>query len=71
MNVSDILKRTQQKPLNTLRDRLERGVRDRAETARWATDWNSRLNVWATLFDFKNSDTARIMSGQALKTTIK
>lgn len=71
MGVADILHRTQQKPLSTLRDRLQRGVNDRAVTAQWAPDWASRLQIWCTLFDIKNSDTARLLSGQALKTTIK
>ena len=42
MNVRDILSRTQQKPLNTLRDRLQRGIADRTVTARWAVDCGIR-----------------------------
>jgi hypothetical protein len=56
-----ILERTQQKPLTTIPQRIQRGFQDRAETARWATDWHGRLQVWRTLFQPTRTDTGQMM----------
>jgi len=61
LDLSDILRRTQQKPLTSIRQRLMRGLRDRAETARWATDWHARLQVWKSALLFTRTDTAQML----------
>lgn len=65
LTVSGILQRTQKKPLITVRQRIVRGFQDRAETARWAPDWQSRLRVWRSAFDVANSDTGRLILRRA------
>lgn len=61
LTLADILHRTQQKPLGTLAARLKRGLQDRAETARWAQDWNGRLAVWLTLLQPGKTDTGQLL----------
>ena len=64
LSLYDILRRTQQKPLTTLSQRIRRGLRDRAETARWAPDLRSRWDVWKTALRIGNTDTGRMLLGQ-------
>lgn len=59
--LADILNRTQQKPLTSLPLRLKRGFQDRAETAKWAQDWNGRFAVWRTLFQPTKTDTGQLL----------
>jgi hypothetical protein len=61
LDLDDILQRTQQKPLTTLRQRLWRGLQDRAETARWAADWHGRWQVWQTALQITKTDTGQIL----------
>lgn len=61
LDLSDILRRTQQKPLTGIRQRLLRGLHDRVETARWATDRRARLQVWKSALLFTRTDTARML----------
>jgi hypothetical protein len=61
LGLSDILQRTQQKPLRTLGERVRRGFSDRAETARWALDWRDRWRVWQTALRVENTDTGRLL----------
>lgn len=61
LGLADILSRTQQKPLTSLGQRLWRGWQDRAETARWATDWHGRWQVWRTALDIIKTDTGQIL----------
>ena len=61
LELSDILQRTQQKPLTNLGQRLRRGVQDRVETARWAADWYGRWQVWRTALDITKSDTGQML----------
>ncbi|MDK1081113.1 MAG: nucleotidyltransferase family protein [Anaerolineae bacterium] len=61
MGLSHILKRTQQKPLTNLRERIRRGFTDRAETAHWAPDIRSWLAVWQTMFTVWRTDTGRML----------
>ena len=68
LGLADILRRTQQKPITTLGERLRRGLSDRAETARWAPDWRGRWQVWRTALQPARSDTGRLLLGRSLKT---
>jgi len=67
LDLPDILKRTQQKPLTSITQRIRRGLADRAETASWAVDWKSRWQVWQTAFDVTRTDTGRMLLGRKLK----
>ena len=69
LTVGGILKRTQQPPLTTIGQRIKRGFQDRAETARWAPNWRSRMRVWQTAFDVTSTDTGRMILGKNLKTS--
>ena len=68
LGLTDILKRSQQKPANTVADRIQRGYQDRAATAVWASDLGSRWQVWRTLIDVTKTDTGRMLLGKANKT---
>jgi hypothetical protein len=61
LSLSDVMRRTQVAPLRTLGQRLQRGVTDRAETARWAHSPREWLRVWGTLVDVRKTDTWRGM----------
>jgi hypothetical protein len=61
LGLADILQRSQQKPLTTLKQRLLRGLQDRAETARWATDWRGRWQVWQTALHIGRTDTGQML----------
>jgi len=63
LGLADILRRTQQKPLTTISQRIRRGFRDRAETARWAPDWRSRWDVWKTALRVGSTDTGQMLLG--------
>jgi hypothetical protein len=67
LDLKHILSRTQQKPFTNLRERLQRGYRDRAETARWAEGWNGRWQVWRTLLDVTRTDTGQMLMGREPK----
>ncbi len=67
LGLADVLKRTQQKPLVTLRQRLTRGLADRVETASWAPDWQGRWQVWGTAFNVFATDTGQMLLGKSLK----
>ncbi len=64
LDLADLIHRTQQKPLTTLRDRLQRGVADRAEAARWTTHWRDTWRVWETALRVSSTDTSRWLAGQ-------
>lgn len=61
MDLAYVLRRTQQKPLVTLGDRLRRGIKDRVEIARWAPTWNEKWRVWQTAVQFSRTDTAQML----------
>ncbi len=65
----DILRRTQQKPLINIRQRLVRGVQDRAETARWARDGRDLLRIWATLLQAARTDTGQMILSRLKRET--
>lgn len=67
LGLPDILKRTQQKPLTSIAQRIQRGLADRAETASWAADWKGRWQVWQTALNIANTDTGRMLLGRKLK----
>ncbi len=67
MDLSTILRRTQQKPLadrsfwSAVPRRILRGFSDRAEAASWAQDWRGRWQVWRTLLQATQSDTGQMI----------
>lgn len=64
LDLSYVLRRTQQKPLTTISQRIRRGLSDRAETARWAPDWAGRWRVWKTALNVPRTDTGRMLLGR-------
>ncbi|MEM7348565.1 MAG: nucleotidyltransferase family protein, partial [Chloroflexota bacterium] len=62
LDASGIFERTQHPPLVTLKQRLQRGVLDRQETARWATSLKGKWHVWRTALDVTKTDTARLLT---------
>ncbi|MCB9007402.1 MAG: nucleotidyltransferase family protein [Ardenticatenaceae bacterium] len=61
MDLAYVLRRTQQRPLVTLADRLRRGVQDRVEIARWAPTFAGKWRVWQTAVQFSRTDTAQML----------
>ena len=58
-NLNDVMKRTQQKPLRSIAQRVVRGLRDRAEAASWAVNWGGWWRVWRSAFNVGRTDTGR------------
>lgn len=56
-----IFSRTQLPPLVTLRQRLQRGLLDRHEAARWAGSLRAKWQVWQTALAFHKTDTAGLV----------
>jgi len=56
-----IFKRTQHPPLTTLKQRLQRGVLDRQEAARWAGSLSQKWQIWQTALAFYKTDTASLL----------
>ncbi len=67
LGLTYILRRTQQKPLVTIRQRLLRGIQDRAETARWARDGRDLFHIWAILFHAARTDTGQMILSRIRK----
>ena len=61
LDLAYVLRRTQQKPLVTLGDRLRRGIKDRTEIARWASTLGEKCRVWQTAVQFSRTDTAQLL----------
>ncbi len=59
LDLDAIMRRTQQEPWSNTPQRLLHGLRARAETARWAPDFATRLRVWGTALQVMRSDTGR------------
>jgi hypothetical protein len=55
-----LFERTQQPPLITLKQRLQRGLSDRKEAARWASSLGAKWRVWQTALAFHKTDTASL-----------
>lgn len=62
LTAADVMRRTQKPPLRTISQRLQRGVADRAESARWAHSTGEWLRVWWTLFDVRRTDTWQMLT---------
>ncbi|MEK6574553.1 MAG: nucleotidyltransferase family protein [Chloroflexota bacterium] len=67
LGLANVLRRTQQKPLTSISQRIMRGFADRAETARWAPDWRGRWQVWRTALNVSATDTGRLLIGRPTK----
>lgn len=67
LGLIDVLRRTQQKPLTSIAQRIRRGFQDRAETARWAQDWYGRWRVWQTMINVFKTDTGRMILRKGLR----
>lgn len=59
LDLETIMRRTQQTPWRNTPQRILHGLRARAETARWAPDFATRLKVWSTALQVTRSDTGR------------
>ncbi len=59
LNLNDVMKRTQQKPLRSISQRIARGLSDRAEAASWATSWSTWWRVWQSALNVARTDTGR------------
>lgn len=66
-DANGILRRTQHPPLVTLSQRLQRGLVDRRETARWAKTPNDKWKVWQTALALHKTDTAGLLKIPRLK----
>ncbi len=70
LDADGLFNRAQQSPLNTLSQRLKRGLTDRYETTRWATSLPDKWKVWQTALAFYKTDTAGLVMGKSLKTSV-
>ena len=61
LDLAYVLRRTQQKPLVSLGQRLQHGFKDRAEIARWSPTLAGKLRVWQTAVQFTRTDTAQLL----------
>jgi len=64
LNLNDVMKRTQQKPLRSIPQRIARGLSDRAEAASWAMSWGVWWRVWHSAFNVARTDTGRQILGR-------
>jgi len=69
LDASGLLKRTQHPPLVTFQQRLQRGILDRKEAARWADSFNAKWQVWQTALTFHKTDTMNLLK-QRLKSEV-
>lgn len=61
LDAPGLFERTQQPPLVTLRQRLQRGLTDRKEAARWAGTLKTKWQVWQTALQFHRTDTISLL----------
>ncbi len=64
LGLTEILQRTQQRPLRTIPQRIARGLHDRAEAARWTPNLRGRWHVWQTAFRASRTDTGQMLLGR-------
>ena len=64
LGLTEILQRTQQRPLRTIPQRIARGLHDRAEAARWAPDLRGRWRIWQTALRASRTDTGQMLLGR-------
>lgn len=69
LNATGLFKRTQHPPLVTFQQRLQRGLVDRREAARWAGSLKAKWHVWQTALNFHRTDTVNLLK-QRLKLEI-
>lgn len=62
LTLADVMLRTQRRPLVSLRQRLERGLAERAEAARWAPTLDAKWQVWRTALAIAHTDTGRMIA---------
>ena len=68
LTATGLFKRTQQAPLTSLSQRVQRGFSDRHEAARWAGTTSDKWRVWQTALAIHKTDTAELLMGKQLKT---
>jgi hypothetical protein len=61
LNLNAVMKRTQQKPLRSIPQRIARGLSDRAQAASWAIGWGAWWRVWRSALNVARTDTGRQM----------
>ncbi len=66
LDATRLFKRTQQPSLVTLKQRLNRGIFDRREAARWAGSPAEKWQIWKTALAFHKTDTAGLLTGKRL-----
>ena len=66
LDATGLLTRTQHPPLITFKQRLQRGLLDRKEAARWADSLSAKWNIWQTALTFYKTDTMHLLK-QSLK----
>jgi hypothetical protein len=62
LSLADVLRRTQRPPVVSLRQRLEHGLAERAEVARWAPTLADKWQVWRTALEVARTDTGRLIA---------
>lgn len=62
LDAAAILQRTQHPPLQTLGQRLRRGIVDRREAARWAGSLGQKWKIWQTALAFYHTDTVALLA---------
>lgn len=65
LDLAALWRRTQQKPLVTVAERVRRGLSDRAEAARWASTPAEWARVWASALRVGRTDTGRLLLDRA------
>lgn len=70
LDATALFRRTQSPPLNSLGQRLWRGLVDRREAARWAGSLGRKWRVWQTALAVHKTDTASLLLGKKLKTDV-
>jgi hypothetical protein len=62
ITLAEVATRTQRAPVNTFKERMQRGVQDRAEVARWTASPGDQWRVWRTLIDVAHTDTGELLA---------
>jgi hypothetical protein len=62
LTLADVMRRTQRPPLVNLRQRIEHGLSERIEVARWAPTAAAKWQVWRTALDVARTDTGRAIA---------
>ena len=70
LDLNDVLRRTQQKPITSMGDRLKRGIADRAETAKWTPSIQGKWQVWKTALNVTKTDAGQLLLRKQSKENI-